>query len=199
MNFSIRRPSNSPPRRSSRCNIGVESMEGRALLTSAVVQGAIYQVQQTQVEAKDLIADEVLVLKSNILAIESTTNDFIAGAQSDILSQKQDILANPGDADADNAAIKADQLNIKNANRDEKFAIGQQNSLIKSLNTVEKQALALTNYNIIQLKKGTQDPTTISTVLGNESNYFQTRVSEIDAQATNDLNGLTITLASGTA
>ena len=197
--LSLRRRDDSARRHSNRCPIGVESMEGRALLASAAVTSAIFMVEQAQLDLHREIGSEVTILKSNILTIEDATSTFIYNARSDILSQKQDELANPANAAADKAAIAADQLNIKNATRDEKFAIGQQNQLIRQLVKLGKQGDSTANSEIKGLNRGKIDPANVPTDISNFSDMIQTSITNIDTQATTDLNGLTSTLASGTA
>jgi hypothetical protein len=174
-------------------------MEERALLTSAAATAAIFAVQQTQLDLQLQVAQEMNTLKNNSVSIQNATNVFIRNVKSDILSLRQDAASNPANRAADNAAIAADERNIKNAMRDEKFAIGQQNDLIRQLGKLDKQINSTASAEINGLKRGRIDPGTVDASIVTFTETVQTSIMTIDTQATNDLVALTSTLDSGTA
>jgi predicted nucleic acid-binding protein len=173
-------------------------MERRELLTSAVVQAAIYSVQQSQLDGKIAIAEEVYYLKSNILSIQEATTQYIASLNADIANQKADEAANPSNLAADKAAIATDKLDIKLATRDEKFAIAQQNSAIKAVNALAKPYNTALNNDIKAIKKGTIDSSTtpipiVTTQYGN----LQTALGKIDTKAYTKLQEVEAVFAYG--
>ena len=197
--LALGRRGNSRRPRHNRCTIDVEVMEGRALLASAAVSAAIYTVQQGELDQQREISQEVTYLKSNIVSIQDATNTFIYNAKSDILAKQQDAIANPGNGAADKAAIAADQKNIKNAGRDQTYAINQQNQLIKQLQTLSQQVTVFDTAQIKGLNNGKIDPTTAMNTSGNYTGYIISSINTIDTQASHDLDGLTGTFDSGTA
>jgi hypothetical protein len=171
--FALSRRVNAARPRRNRCIIGVESMEGRALLSSAAVSSAVSSVQQAESSALNQISQEISTLKSNIVTIEQSTTAFISSLS-------------PGD-----------QTETKNAIRDEKFAIGQQNFLIGALNQLEKQTKSTLGSIINALNKGRLDPATVPDILSTASDNLQAEIGTIDSTATFELSGLTGTFATG--
>ena len=171
--LALGRQGNSVHPRSNRCVIGVESMEGRALLSSAAVSSAVSSVQQAESAALSQISQEISTLKSNIVTIEQSTTAFIS-------------TLSPGDKTETNNAI-----------RDEKFAIGQQNFLIGAFNQLEKQTKSTLGSVITALNKAKLNPVTVPNILSTASDNLEAEIGTIDSTATFELSGLTGTFATG--
>jgi hypothetical protein len=184
--------------RGHRAAIGVEMMEEKVVLSSAAVTGAIYQVQQAQLDGHDAIYTELFTLKTNIISIQQATESFIYNTNSDIVSLKQDYLATPANKSADLKLIAKDKTNIKLAERDEKFAITQQNTQIKSLSALSKQVDSTAAAEIKGLNKGTINPTTVPASITSSTTTLTTAITTIDTTATDDLNKLVAVYNNGT-
>jgi hypothetical protein len=148
-------------------------MEGRALLTSAAVSAAIASIQQAETQVKHDISVEISTLKANIVTIQQATSTFISGLPS------------------------GDKTEANNAVRDEKFAIGQQNFLIKALQQAEGQYNAALNNAIGGLNKGKLDPVTVPGLLDTAGSNIGQEILAIDSAATYELSALTGTFATG--
>lgn len=160
----------SAPRSSRRPSVcpEVESMESRALLSGASVHA----------EVASTVAAEVAVLQGNIATIKTATTNFIAKANADIKYRQADMAANKGNAAQDKKDIAYDKLLISHAGRDEKFAIEQQSTLIRDLNSVQAAYKKMKTPNVTA---------------------YQTSITNADAKATADLNGLLGTYAANKA
>jgi hypothetical protein len=201
MSFSIRQlvGGSRSGRRVARAVLGVELMEGRALLTTAAVTAAVASVQAELVVNDTALAAEATILQSNALAIESASATFTASTKADLAYREANLKATPANATIDNRDIAYDKALIKNIARDEKFALAQQANLMKTLDKDANANTKTLNGTISGLNKGTISPTTISATLTANTTKLNAEIAAIDVQATHDVNGLLGTFAAGKA
>ncbi len=153
--------------------LGVESLEGRALLASAAVTAAVDSLNQAKMEVHSQISAEIATLNSNIATITQSYHTFLS------------------------TYAMGNKTTEHNALRDEKYGIGQQLFLIHELQTTQKQYDSTLNTAIKGVEHGKIDPMYVPDVISTGGSNLQAEIGTIDSTASSELNGLTATFDSG--